>query len=248
MIHTSKTPRYLHPIRVMTARLADELIRTFGKAREILEQKSLPFLKPVGNEIIYSDTSALFSTQGRGDSELYRQLGYTGQYASEFARGLTYPEETSVEREVRLRGAPAAEARGAAVAAELPADWAEKLEVREAAGIDARSQLVQAIVDITGKPKEELDKERGKPFTGSLDDWAWFATTHRIHVITTREGKGRVMIANLLPAPSSAAAPRFVILSPDGLPYVSKTSGRAKLTDGELPVQMLTFAKGKGIA
>jgi len=250
LIHTSKTPRYVDPIRVMTARLADELIRTFGAAREVLEQKNLPFLKSVGNEIVYSDAAALFSTYGRGDRELYRKLGYTDSPASEFGRGLTYPEEKSLEQQVmRPRGAPVVEGRGPAVLAELSADWAEKLQPRvfAAAAADAKTRFVQVLVELTGASQSDLEKERGAAFTGTSADWAWIAREKRIHIITTREIKGHVELSGLYAAPSSAAIPRFVILSPDGVPYVSKPGGSMKLKTEDLPGTVQEEMRKRGL-
>jgi hypothetical protein len=104
LIHAQGTPRYVDPVRVLTARLVDELLRTFGLAQEILENR-VAYLRPIDSDNIVREVDAmLFSTSGRGDELLYERLGYSGRKPSEYMRGLTYPEEVEYDFEEATMG------------------------------------------------------------------------------------------------------------------------------------------------
>ena len=97
MIHTIATQRYKDPIKLLVVRLVDELIRSFGYAEEILEQR-VPYLKPLGQgTMLHEGETALLSVVGRGTDTLYEQLGYMSRKPSTYTRGHTYPEEVPAD-------------------------------------------------------------------------------------------------------------------------------------------------------
>jgi len=88
MIHTNKPDRFRNVdiISLMTARLADELIRTFGLADEILNNKISRIIPVKG--IIDSDTALTFTEVDKSVKELLEK-----RQPTEYTAGLTYPEE-----------------------------------------------------------------------------------------------------------------------------------------------------------
>ena len=86
------------PAIILTARLVDELLRTNGPAYEVLQAKE----KRVGrlrtpSGIIDEDNTRIVSFDGRGTTQLYKQLGIIGRHAGKYAQGYRYPEEISAE-------------------------------------------------------------------------------------------------------------------------------------------------------
>jgi hypothetical protein len=97
LIHTIATQRYKDPIKLLIVRLVDELIRSFGYAEEILEQR-VPYLKPlIQGTMLHEGETALLSVVGRGTDTLYEQLGYMSRKPSTYTRGHTYPEEVPAD-------------------------------------------------------------------------------------------------------------------------------------------------------
>jgi hypothetical protein len=151
LIHTPTTPRYTNPARVLSARLVDELIRTFGAAEEVLKEK-VPFLRPLSADAMVRGTdSLLFAAEGRGSSDLYARLGYTGRKPTAYTKGLTYPEEVDVEVDGDVQYTPS-----------IPEDWNEKLAtVTFSADIDRdpRARFEHALMNLSEKTIEELERE-----------------------------------------------------------------------------------------
>jgi hypothetical protein len=88
-----ETQRYKDPVKLLIVRLVDELIRSFGYAEEVLEQR-VPYLKPLGQgTMLQEGETALLSVVGRGTDSLYEQLGYMSRKPSAYTRGYTYAEE-----------------------------------------------------------------------------------------------------------------------------------------------------------
>ena len=200
-IHTSPTERYEDPIRVLTSRLTDELLRTFGAAMEILS-KHVSHLKPLTKDSISkSDDSLLFSAYGRGSESLYDKLGYTRRRAGEYARGLTYPEEVSIDTEEE--------------------EWSLKPALFGAdIQRDARSRLVASIVELSGKSIQEVEAEIGRTVKGIREDWVLLANMWNVDIIRTRNIQRHVQPVDLI---SVRKEPRkFVVLDPTGIPYVLK--------------------------
>jgi hypothetical protein len=167
LIHAKGTPRYVDPVRVITARLTDEFLRTFRQAEEILKGRvSLLRPLPKGAVVQEGDTS-LFSAVGRGDSALYTQLGYTDKYISKFTAGLSYPEEVDI------------------TTAEDGAYKDKSILFAADVRRDNLARLTVAFSELTGS-----DDPLPEGFRGTDADWAGFARRHSIDIIKTKLGPG----------------------------------------------------------
>lgn len=93
-IHASATPRFIDPIYVITARIVDELLRTYGDAKQILDGHVSRLRIPQG--IVQGDKEVLFALED-DDEIIFEQLGLKDRLPSRFTRGLVYPEELSAE-------------------------------------------------------------------------------------------------------------------------------------------------------
>ena len=220
LIHTQATPRFVDPIRVMVARLSDELLRTFGGAEEILHQ-SISYLKPVGHDMIRTGDSVLFAAKGRGDRHLLEKLGYTKGATSDFARGLRYPEEVG---------------RDTDLGAELPADWAIQLQPAVfSADIarDPRARFVTSLVAISKQSLATLEAGLGKPMTGTKADWTLFAPYAKQTIVFTKEVPGDLVVESVVKGGET-----YVILDPDGTPYQVKATGTFVVTEEQLPPRL----------
>lgn len=223
LIHTTTTPRYMNPLRLLTARLADELLRSFGQAMEVLEQH-VPHLNPISQDaLIHLGSSVLFSATGRGTDTLYEKLGYTERKPSEFSRGFTYPEEVGVETEANT---------------EVPADWTAVLR-KPVFGADiardARSRLVAALVAITGEPVPPT-------FVGTRENWTTLALRNSYDIIVTNsQGAVERIVGNL-----GAAYTRFIILDSEGIPLQRIDNGTYLSTAAQLPPRLREWIDAHG--
>lgn len=239
LIHAVGTPRYVDPERVLIARLVDELLRTFGLAKEILENR-VPYLRPLAEDsIIHEGESLIFSTSGRGDELLYEQLGYTGRKPGAYARGLTYPEEVAFDDEDL---GPAG----------LPADWAERLRPAVfGADIarDPRARFETALSTITDRSIDELEHSVGHPLTGSVEDWSELATHLSIDVLLTRvnpatRALGIVEWIKGVGAGAGAAIRKFVILDVNGIPLQRTSDNKLVILEPDLPSSIRMWIEG----
>jgi hypothetical protein len=234
LIHTTATPRYMDPVRVMIARLVDELLRSFGLAQEILQQR-VPYLKPLSETAILRQDdgrSLIFSTSGRGDDELFARLGYTGRKPSAYTRGLTYPEEVGLDVEDTLPNG-------------LPVDWAEILQHAVFAADIARDPLArfQASLALVGNVAfPELEAAVGRSLRGTLDDWRAVAQHIHADVLLTRLNPERqtMELDRWIRGDSdggvgAAVRRRYVMIDLQGIPLQHKKSGALVFTDATLP-------------
>jgi hypothetical protein len=178
LIHTPETERYTDPLRVLTARLVDELIRTFSAAEEILNQK-VPYLKPLpAAAMIRSKDSLLFAAEGRGSTVLYDKLGYSGRKPTAYTKGYTYPEEVDVNVEGLDPYMPP-----------IPETWTKKLRVSVFGadiGRDPRARLEAALVALYKKPIIELETAMGDvPLDGSPASLDKLAEVLGMNILTT---------------------------------------------------------------
>lgn len=233
LIHTPpSTERYMNPARVLTARLVDELLRTFSAAMEVLQQdgRRVSLLKPLHHDdVIHQGESILFSAEGRGDDFLYEKLGYLGRKPSDYTAGLTYPEEVSADG---MDSGPVM----------LPADWAATLQYAEFGADIARdnyAKQVAAIVGITGKPITDLERDLGAEYRGGAQ-WAQIAGILGLTVVVTYINPDNRRIEYLTSyagggGGAAAPAPRYVILDPTGVPLQKVSDRSYVLTEAELP-------------
>jgi len=238
LIHSSSTERYVDPIRVCIARLTDELLRSFGAAHEILNQR-VSYLRSLDRSAIqHTDDSLLFSVSGRGTDALYNKLGYGARRATEFSRGLTYPEEVDI--------LPQDEA----VPGGLSPDWATTLQIAQfAAPIqrDIRARLSASLIAISGNPLEAIEERLRAPFTGTAAQWKALGQALDFDIIVTNMDTKSYVTSPLVwysgyggaaAAPPAAASRKFILLDPMGIPLQAKTTLKQTFAYGELPATL----------
>jgi hypothetical protein len=193
LIHTTDTPRYKDPIRLLTVRLVTEFLETFDLARELLEDRvsAITPLKP--GEIVKSKGSVLFGAPGGSSAELLARLGYDQRKPTAFTRGLTYPEEVSREPE-----------RGA--------DYDGIAPAVARAGLSPAAAALAMLAAVLGKTATAIEAELGRPFTFSVADWQWVADTKRVGVVLHFVDHQSVVVDRVL-RPDAAAAAAAVALS-----------------------------------
>jgi len=221
LIHTTTTPRYMNPLRLLTARLGDELLRSFGHAMEVLEQR-VPHLNPISQDaLVHLGSSVLFSATGRGTEALYEKLGYTERKPGEFTRGFTYPEEIGVEP-----------------VDEIPADWSSVLR-KPVFGADvardARTRLVAALVAISGVAVPAN-------FTGTRENWRAFALSQRNDIIVTQGQEPTERIVGN----EGAGVTRFIVLDSEGVPLQRIDNGTYVSTAAQLPPRLRDWIDAHG--
>ena len=219
LIHTTKTERYTDPVHLMAARLTDELLRTFGKAMEILT-RSVPRLKPLsGSEVRYENNALLFSATGRGSEALYDRLGYKDRQSTRYTTGLTYPEEVGVDE----------------ASIHLPADWDSalyRIQVSAYVSLDRTSFLNQVIRRITKKDGD---------FHGSYDDWKALAEEFNITVIMTHYNSITHRIEPVTEISGLSPSTNFMVIDVDGIPLQNRRTTGFTLTEEELPASIRSW-------
>jgi len=238
LIHTTKTARYVNPVRVMIARLVDELIRTFAEAMEILRRK-VSFLRPLEKDAIMKEgDSVTFAAAGRGTDPLFSKLGYTGRKPTGLTAGLTYPEEADVDSEGEEEELPTVS---------YPADWL--LKVRPAAlgadiDRDKSSQFRTVLALITKTSIEELEARLGGVvLTGTLENWRALSNLLGVDVLFSSydAGEKKTAISGWIKAPKPAGAaaslhvPRYLLLDLFGVPMQRETTGTFVFNEADLP-------------
>lgn len=220
LIHTTQTPRYLEPLRVLTARLADELLRTFGEAAEILEQH-VSYLKPIAkDQIVKEGDTLMFSAFGRGDESLYDKLGYSRRRPGTYTRALTYPEEVS-KSEIEIATHTGLE------------EWGFQKPVFGAdISRDPLNKIVSILVYMTGKSIDEIEREIG-PFTGSNANWTLLANMLEVNIIFTEYNNQQIKPAEIIRRQPISS--QYIILDPDGIPLLHIQSKKYIVADKDLP-------------
>jgi hypothetical protein len=233
LIHSPVTERYVDPIRVLAARLVDELIRTFGAAEEVMRQK-VPLLRPLASDaLIRGDESLLFAAEGRGTEALYEKLGYSGRKPTAYTQGLTYPEEVDLEVSGIEKHAPP-----------IPEDWLKRLRPAVfGADIsrDTRARLEAAFVALYGKPITDLQAAMGDvPLDGGPEALEKLAEILGVNFLTTvyNPVSHRAELGKWY-GPGRAASPEeasYVVLDLSGVPLERvKKPGSYKSLEHRLP-------------
>jgi len=233
LIHTTATERYFDPVRVCIARLTDELLRSFGQAQEVLNQR-VPYLRSMDRTaIVHGDGALLFSFDNRdkkGKPALFDKLGYSERKATDYTRGLTYPEEVDFSPDdlVSVSG--------------LSPDWDTLLQPAVfAAPIqrDGRAKLNASLVGITGETIETLEGQLKAQFTGTAAQWKQIATATQNDVLLTK-----IDPTTHVATPYAwfhgyedfaKPAKQYVILDPQGIPLQVKKSGLQVIKPTQLP-------------
>ncbi len=196
LIHAKDTQRYMDPVRVITARLSDEFLRTFRQAEEILQGR-VSLLRPLPKgAVVQEGDTVLFSASGRGDSALYAQLGYTDKDISKFTAGLTYPEEVDVST------------------AEDGAYKDKSIVFAADVRRDTLARLATAFTELTG-----TDDPMPEGFRGTDAEWKAFADRHRIDIIKTKLGPGNVpTFDKVIIGNQGAGESTYAMLDVEGVP------------------------------
>ena len=221
LIHTTATERFLDPVHLMSARLTDELLRTFGKAMEILNH-TVSRLKPLqSNEFRYENSSLLFSAVGRGTQLLYDILGYSKRQPTDYTAGLTYPEEVGLDESL----------------IELPEDWKEalyRIVVSPYLSKDPRGFLNEVMHLAKFIPAD-------KTFGGTQEEWIQLAKALNINVLKTHYNSvtNRIQVSTSdMILESTADNPNYIILDVTGIPLQNKKTTAFTLREDELPASI----------
>jgi hypothetical protein len=223
LIHAKGTKRYVDSKRVITARLTDELLRTFRKAEEILQQRVSMLRKLPSSTIVHEGDTLLFSATGRGDKSLYSQLGYTDQDTSQYKADLTYPEEVSIDEQ---------------------GDVQPDREQRFAANIqhDPLARLTALWPTLTG-----TDEPIPQAFRGTDAQWKDYAMRFGIDVLKTRMGRDKVPVVDKLIKGSynGAGDHSFILLDLEGVPQPILTAPIVKyiVSERDLPGELNKIAR-----
>lgn len=226
-----KTQRNVDPKRIIVIRLADELLRSFGYAQEILEQR-VPYLKPLGPEtVIREGESVLLSVSGKGDATTYEKLGYLGRNPTDYTRGDTYPEEVNIDMET-------------------PADWLQTLQyyavqLKPDVYRNPAEMLVSTLVMITNKSVPELARDLGIPiFTGTYDDWKRLAKYLKTDILFTRPNTPtRTVVVDMWIGSDAAATAhrKFIVIDPEGIPFQRQKDAAFVIPEAELPSSIMRW-------
>ena len=225
LIHTTRTPRYVDPLRVLTARLVDELLRTFGLAMEILNQR-VSYLNPIAKgEILEEENSILFSAFGKGNDALYDKLGYSRRRPGVYTQGLTFPEEVGIHMEKKT----------------IPEEWGlRKPSLSSEALRDLRTTVITILIDITGKNLTEIEAVTDT-FIGSRENWEAFANWLHINIIFTKlQGYILTYEDTIVCDPGSD---NYMVLDADRIPLMQKRTNKYILGSKDLPKELLPFMK-----
>ena len=181
--------------------------------------------------MLRTGSGLMFSATGRGTEALYDKLGYKDRTQTSFARGLTYPEEISVDKGD----------------ASPPSDWESLLEVpvfRADIDRDLKSRFEASLIAISGKPFPQMETELGHLITGTVDTWAKLAKHIHVNVVITESTKeGAINPVHLLRAGGAEANIPYVIVAPNGIPYRRRDTKKFTLTRESLPPRLAMFVE-----
>ena len=233
LIHTTGTQRYIDPIRVLTARLVDELLRTFGAAMEILRNTVSHLRSLDESSVIKEGRAILFATEGRGSEALYEKLGYSGRKPSIYTKGLTYPEEVGVDIDVGDNPA-------------IPESWATSLQQAHFGADIARDKLATleaTLVILTGSTIQEIEKILGKEsITGSDEDWVAIAAMLNVDVLITGYNsmthKTEIIAWISIDSDNRDINTEYIVLDLFGIPLQRIKTGDFTIPEKALPVSI----------
>ena len=235
LIHVTKserkTQRHVDPKRIIVLRLVDELLRSFGYAQEILEQR-VPYLKPLAAEtVIREGNSVLLSVPGKGDPTTFEKLGYMGRNPTDYTRGDTYPEEVNIDMET-------------------PADWLQTIQyyavqLKPDVYRDPTEMLKSTLVMITQKAVPELAHDIGiTAFTGTHGDWKRLANHLKTDILFTKPDQStRTVVVDMWIAsdPAPHVQRKFIIIDPEGIPFQRQKDSKFVIPETELPSSIIRW-------
>lgn len=240
LIHTSATERYIDPVYTLIARLVDELLRTFSFAEEIL-QGTVPRLQSIQEgSIEHGDGSFVFSLSGRGDDDLYEQLGYIGRKPTKYTHGLVYPEETSLPGDFNEGDIPG----------DMPGSWSTVFRHLILGEDVARTPVLkfQIIFGVlAGMPIEKYESSVGHGITGTDVDWKELAELRNYNIIFTFVDPEIQLLTPYKIFGNTAVDNKYVVLDGNQVPFQSKLTGSILFSIHELPVQIRNWLSTQGI-
>lgn len=240
LIHTTATERYIDPVRTLIARLVDELLRTFSLADEVLTAR-VPRLQPIEQgAVTHEDGSLVFSLPGRGDDDLFEQLGYTGRKPTAYTRGLVFPEETSLPIELDEGDIPG----------DMPGSWTQVFR-HLTLGDDAdrnpylKFQIVFSV--LSGIHYDAYEKLVGHPIRGTDADWNELAEKSKLQIIMTSVDPS-IQLLQPYKRVGNIESSKFVVLDGNQIPFQNKFSGAIIFALNELPQSIRAWLSTQGIA
>jgi hypothetical protein len=222
LIHTTATPRYKDPVRLLTVRLVNELLETFDLARELLDDR-VSAIKPLkAGEIVRGagENSVLFSAPGGSSAELLTRLGYDQRKPTAFTRGLTYPEEVSREPEVA-------------------ADYGTIVPTVARAGLAPSVAAMAQLAAYTGKTPAGLEAELGRPFTFSVTDWQYVADVKHVGIVLhfVDPSHQSVVVDSILRPSEGAKDLSYLLVNYDNR-LMSDRDGTVEFVESRLPASV----------
>jgi hypothetical protein len=239
LIHTHATERYIHPIETLIARLVDELLRTFSLADEILSARvpRLPALQQGSLE--HEDGAILFSLPGRGDDDLYSQLGYKGRKPSEYTQGIVFPEETSKSGLFEEGDIPG----------DMSSEWSaifRHLLVGPELSRSERLKFQTIISQIADMPITNYEAYVGHTIVGTESDWKELGERRKINIVFTKVNEATHFLEpyRLLRTDSE----KYVILDMEQIPLQHKTTNGVIIKYTDLPKSIRSWLGTQGIS
>lgn len=257
LIHAPFRTEGTDPVRILTARLSDELLRYPIQRREILDASVSAIRTPRG-VVRVGDELYMATLPKEGPPAILSRLGFTGHVA------MSFPEEMlrfdGLEEEVPAAAVAAAEAGGPV--APLPASWTEKgLTIPDpAAALTFDEARRLAFAAATGRDIEEwetfirrrrvewkLPGDPERPFQFSVQDLYVLSRIGLTNIILAHAAPdGRIVIDRWISPTSQAqkvAQPMYTIFWGPRQLIVSKGKGwRFNVRD--LPADFLTAIDG----
>jgi hypothetical protein len=229
LIHTTPTERFVDPAFVITARIVDELLRTYEPAMQVLEKRVPRLRPPVG--IVREKDSFLLSFEGRGDTGIFKALGLEGRLPTRYTQGLVIPEELGAE-DVGCEGS----SQG------IPLTWVgitQMIWPAKATGQALREIAWAGLLDAAWKDLEKIWKTKGEfAFCQAAADITG------MHILFTKDTcHGYQLVSRISPASNTGQQGQrmFVILTPDRLPLASAKTKQPRIAESELPTAILQW-------
>jgi hypothetical protein len=227
LIHTSATPRFVDPVYVLSAKLVDELLRTFSDARQVLDAKVPRLRKAEG--ILRDDDFITTSFEGRGE-QLLEDLGVEkSRFKSKYARGLVYPEQVSAYNVATLEGL-----RG------VPELWegVQKPVLGAEAARDRAMRFKISWISVFGGQKQWTELDGLFKPEPSYKQIANAATANLLVAEFPTEGADMSLASWYAPSQGKEKAGKerlFVLVDPEGVPLQNTATGEFVFTESALP-------------
>jgi len=263
MIHAPFRKEGTDPVRILTARLSDELLRYPARRREVLDAAVSVIRAPRG--VLRVGDELYMSTQSKeGPAAILGRLGFTGEMTLTFPEEMLRFEGMEEDEEVAAMAAPTLEEAAAAAAAAqkpagLPASWKETgLDIptpSPALSVDeARRLAFAAGTNIDIETWESYVKKRrvtyalpgdaDRPLQFSVQDLYVIARIASCNILFVHaEADGRIVVDRWIAPSDSAKAVSYAIFW--GAQQLLVTKGKAyRFLARDLPADLLPALDG----